>query len=217
VATHELNVQKDQAVLKGAALVLDSSLAPLDKLDLAPDLIDGVQTERPRAGLRAALADRRADFAKDRVAYDGLAARLDDVVVGAVQDAFRAAYLIAAALGLLGAAVLLPRAIRATVGAAALLAALAVAAYAVAADRRAPPEVVLGDPCKPRPLPHSGGVEGALQDQVLKLLDRAACRAGSSREELALAVADPKRAPAFKRKYGVDPRSGLGILSLLGG
>src|SRR4051794_23526927 len=217
VATHQLQAEKNQAVLRGVALVLDARLPPLDKLDLAPGLLDGVQTERPRAGLREAIAKRRADFASDRAAYEELSGRLDDVVVGAVQDAFRTAYLIAAGLGLLGAALLLPRAVRAGVGAAALLSALVVAAYAVEADRRAPPEVVLEDPCDPRPPPPASGLQGALQAQVLKALDRAACRAGSTREELALAIADPKRADAYQRRYGLNPRSVLGVLSLLGG
>jgi hypothetical protein len=210
-------VEKEQAVLQGTALVLDAALPPLDKLDLAPKLLDGVQTERPRAGLREALAEERSGFVKERAAYDALGARLDDIVVGAVQDAFRTAYLIAGALGLLGAALLVPRALGIAVGAAALLSALTVAAYAVEADRRAPPEVVLQDPCHPPPPPDSGGLGGALQVQALKLLDRAACRAGSTREELALAIADEKRAKAYQSKYGVNPRNVLNVLSLLGG
>lgn len=217
VATHQLAVEKDQAVLKGTALVLDAKLPPLDKLDLAPKLLDGVQTERPRAGLREALAAERGGFAQEHAAFDALGARLDELVVGAVQDSFQAAYLIAGALGLLGAALLIPRALGLAVGAAALLSAVTVAVYAVQADRRAPPEVVLPDPCHPPPTPNSGGIGGTLQVQALKLLDRAACKAGSSREELALAIADAKRADAYQHKYGVNPRSVLNVLSLLGG
>jgi MFS family permease len=213
VATHALRVGTDRAILRGTALVLDARLPPLEKLDLAPGLLDGVQSERPRATLRAALDRRRADLADD----PGLAGRLDGVVVRAVLDAFRAPYLIAGLLGLLGAALLLPRAVRAAVGVAALVAALTVAVYVVEQDRRAPPVVALRDPCKPRPLPRTGGITGLLQDQALKLLDRSACRAGSSREELVLALADKRRAAAFERRYGVDPRSLAGALSLLGG
>ncbi len=217
VATHALDTATDRAVLQGTALVLDARLPPLQKLDLAPALLDGVQTERPRAGLKAAVNRRRGEFADQAVAYRQLAQRLDGVVVRAVQDAFRAAYLIAGALGLLGAALLVPRAVRAAVGVAAAAAVLVVAVYAVEHDRRAPPEVVLRDPCKPRPLPDSGGLSGALQNQALKLLDRAACHAGSSREELVLALADRDRAQAYQRRYGVDPRSIGGLFNLLGG
>jgi hypothetical protein len=103
------------------------------------------------------------------------------------------------------------------VGAAAVVAALLVAVYAVEQDRRAPPTVALRDPCKPRALPRTGGLTGILQDQALKLLDRAACRVGSTREELVLALADKRRAADFERRYGVDPRSLGGALSLLGG
>jgi hypothetical protein len=45
-------------------------------------------------------------------------------------------------------------------------------------------------------------------------LDRAACRFGSSREELALALANETQARAYRRTYGVDPRS---VSDLLGG
>ena len=45
-------------------------------------------------------------------------------------------------------------------------------------------------------------------------LDRAACRYGSSREELALALVDDDARADYEREYGVDPRS---IGGLLGG
>jgi hypothetical protein len=75
--------------------------------------------------------------------------------------------------------------------------------------------VRLADPCHPRALPNTGGISGALQDAALKALDRAACRWGSSREELALALVDPQDAAAYKREHGVDPRSVLNILRAL--
>ena len=52
-------------------------------------------------------------------------------------------------------------------------------------------------------------------DQALKLLDSAACKAGSSREELVLALADKDEAKRFKREHGVDPRATTGLLQLL--
>ena len=58
----------------------------------------------------------------------------------------------------------------------------------------------------PRDLPRTGGIDGALQDAALLALDRAACRFGSSREELALALVDDDARDDYEREYGVDPR-----------
>jgi hypothetical protein len=212
VVSSRLDDLTDQAVLKGASLVLDANLPPQDKLALAPDLFNGVNAERPREGLQQALDRRGAELEGD----PGLADRLDDLVVASVQDAFGIAYAIAAALALLAAVLLARRAARAA-AAAALVAAACTGAYAVAHHRKAPPEVVLQDPCKPRPLPSTGGVTGFLQQQVLKGLDRAACKNGSSREELVLAIADKQRAQEYERKYGVNPQSAGGLLGIIGG
>jgi hypothetical protein len=76
----------------------------------------------------------------------------------------------------------------------------------------APEPVRIADPCRPRALPATGGIDGALQDVALKALDRAACRYGSSREELALGLVDEQARRAYERKYGVDPRDIGGLL-----
>jgi hypothetical protein len=60
-----------------------------------------------------------------------------------------------------------------------------------------------------------GGLEGLLQGGALALLDEAACRLGSSREELALALVDDTRARAFEKRHGVDPRSVGDLVSKL--
>jgi hypothetical protein len=73
--------------------------------------------------------------------------------------------------------------------------------------------VKLHDPCKPRELPHAGGIQGFLQDRALELLDTTACRLHASREELVLALADEDDRRRFEERHGVDPRS---ISSLLG-
>ncbi len=211
VVSSRLNDLTDQAVLKGASLVLDANLPPQDKLALAPDLFNGVNAERPREGLQQALDRRGAELDGD----PGLAQRLDDLVVASVQDAFGIAYAIAAALALL-AGVLLVRRAAAAAGAAALLAAACIAVYAVEHHRKAPPKVVLQDPCKPRSVPSTGGLTGFLQEQVLKGLDRAACKYGSTREELVLAIADKQRAQEFERKHGVNPQSAGGLLGIIG-
>jgi MFS family permease len=211
VVSSRLDDLTDQAVLKGTSLVLDARLPPQDKLQLAPDLFAGIDAERPRAGLQAALEKRKAQLAED----PGLAVRLDDLVVASVKDAFGIAYAIAGALALLAAALLVRRA-WAAAAAAAVVAAGCVAVYAVEESRRAPPEVVIQDPCKPRALPQTGGVSGFIQAQLLKALDRAACKYGSSREELVLAIADDARAREYEHRYGVDPRSVIGLLGLGG-
>ena len=71
----------------------------------------------------------------------------------------------------------------------------------------------IADPCQPREIQSSGGITGFLQGQALKLLDSTACRLHSSREELVLALADPKDRERFKERHGVDVRS---ISSVLG-
>lgn len=211
VVSNRLDDLTDQAVLKGASLVLDANLPPQSKLALAPDLFNGVNAERPREGLQTAL-DRRSD---ELEGDPGLAQRLDDLVVASVQDAFKIAYAIAAALALLAAVLLVRKAWKAA-AAAALLAAACTAVYAVEHHRKAPPEVVLQDPCKPRTVPNTGGLTGFLQAQVLKGLDRAACKYGSTREELVLAIADKQRAKDYERKYGVNPQSAGGLLGIIG-
>jgi hypothetical protein len=159
----------------------------------------------------------RAEFADDAGVYDRLAGRLDDVVVVAVQDAFRAAYLIAAALAVLAAALLATAYRKPAVLLATAVAAGTFLVYAVEHGQKAPAPVVLEDPCQDRDLPATGGLSGAIQDEALRLLDQAACQTGSSREEFALALFDPQRAKQFERDHGVDPRSASGLLSLLGG
>jgi hypothetical protein len=58
-------------------------------------------------------------------------------------------------------------------------------------------------------------VTGFLQEQALRLLDSTACKLGSSREELVLAIADKDEAKRFEREHGVDPRTAAGLLRAL--
>jgi hypothetical protein len=76
-----------------------------------------------------------------------------------------------------------------------------------------PEPVTIADPCQKRELPSTGGIGGFVQDAALVALDRAACRFGTSREELALALVDKDAAREYEREHGVNPRS----LDLLGG
>lgn len=218
---HRLDVVTERAQEQGVALVLDAKLPPQDKLTLAPALLGGVDAERPRAGLEQALADNgRGYTGEERVTYDQMAQRADDVLVSAVGDAFRIAFLIAGGLALLGAVALAvgtPKAERA--GPVAGLLALALIStvglplvYAAIHAKDEPQQVAIQDPCKDRELPSTGGLTGFLQDRALEALDTAACRYGSSREELVLALADDQAANRFEQRHGVDPGSVGGLL-----
>jgi MFS family permease len=218
VATAKLESTTDRAIYQGAALVLDAQIDPLRKLELAPALLEDVDVDSPRAELQDAVERRRGDFqGAEAAVYGRLGTRLDDVIVVAVQDAFQLVYLIAAALALAAAALLIGAWRRPAVLAAGAIAAATVLVYAVERGNQAPPPVPLQDPCRERTLPPTSGLSGAIQTEALRVLDRAACRFGSSREEFALAVVDPDRAAEFEREHGVNPRDLGGLLSILGG
>jgi MFS family permease len=206
---------------RGAALILDAKLPPLDKLELAGPLVADLDPVDPRDALRAALdaqAPRFADDPEQRREYAELTERADETLVSGIEDGFRIAFVIAGALALAGAFVVLPRESRSrTLALAATAAALALPAlHAVARPEIAPAAVTIADPCAQRELPGTGGIDGFVQDAALAALDRAACRFGSSREELALALADEDEARAYRAAYGVDPRSTDGLLDILG-
>ena len=69
-----------------------------------------------------------------------------------------------------------------------------------------PEPVQIADPCKARERRAVGGVEGVVEGIALRGLDRAACRFGSSREELVLALFDDQSRRDYEREHGVDPR-----------
>jgi predicted MFS family arabinose efflux permease len=219
IAAHQLDVSTLKARERGVALVLDAPLPPLDKIRLAPALLQGVQSNEPRNGLRQAVAAERGRFrGENLVAYDKLGQRADDTLVNAVGDAFRSSFLIAGAAGFLAALLLLAGLRLAALAVAGALAVGVPVAYAGLYKAVAPKPPAILDPCTAkRKTPNTGGITGIVQRQALAVLDRAACRYGSSREELVLALADKDDAKRFKREHGVDPRSALGILQgLLG-
>jgi Major Facilitator Superfamily len=219
---HRLDVVTERVQEQGVALVLDARLPPQDKLTLAPALLGGVEAERPRAGLQRALAENGRGYGgEERATYDRLAERADEVLISAVGDAFRAAFVIAGALALLAAFALWLGASRRAGPVGGLLAVASAftvglpAAYAALHARHEPQPVVIQDPCKERELPGVGGIGGFLQDRALDALDAAACRFGSSREELVLALASDTAARRYQRRYGVDPRSVSSVLGKL--
>jgi hypothetical protein len=178
VATARLTDATETAILQGASLVLDAQIDPLKKLQLAPDLLDDVNVSNPRGDLQDAVDARRGDFADDAAVYDRLGNRLDDVVVGAIEDAFRVSYLIAAALALLAAALLITAWRRPAIWLAAAAAAGAVIVYAVERNAEAPPAVVLQDPWRHRGRDPGAGAQAARSGGVQDRLDARGARAG---------------------------------------
>ena len=209
VASAQLERAAERVRERGTALILDARLPPGDKLGLADVATADLEAIAPRAVLRDALDEARGDVSgEDRGAYDAFTRRADETLVAAIGEAFRPAFLICGALALLAAAALAVVSLR-SVGAAvpvclALGAGLVGAQVGIAAAAR-PEPVVIADPCGRRALPGTGGLGGLLQDASLRLLDFAACRYGSSREKLALALVDDEEAEAYERAHGVDP------------
>ncbi len=208
VAAAQLDDAVSDTRIKGTALVLDAHLPPLEKLSLAGNLIGDIDPVDPRGQLEASL-DRARPGIEDKAVFDELATRADETLVAGVQDAFAPAFAICGALGLLAALALLPwsRRVLAVAAATALVVGLR-----LAVPGPEPEPVRIADPCRPRELPRTGGISGAIQDAALVALDRAACRFGSSREELALALVDDDAREDFQREYGVDPRGIGGLL-----
>jgi len=214
IAQSELDSTLAETREKGAAIILDAPIDPRVKFDIAPQLSESVETEDPRGGMSGVFERGRGEIEDDeRAAYDELTAQADEVLVAAVNNSFSIAYLVAAGLAGLAALMLAPAAVapsglRAALAfGAVVLAALAVAGFAALADEQRPAEVVIQDPCEDRDSPGSGGIAGFLQDAALVALDEVACRAGSSREELVLAMVDEEAAREYEERYDVDPRS----------
>jgi hypothetical protein len=211
VAASQLDDAVAETRIEGTALVLDARLPPLEKLSLAGAVIGDIDPVDPRGQLDAAL-DRARPGVEDKPVFDELARRADETLVAGVQEAFALALAICGVLALLAAVALLPWDRRVLAAAAAAL--ILAGGARLALPSLEPEPVRIADPCEPRELPQTGGIEGAIQDAVLVALDRAACRFGSSREELALALVDDDARDDYEREYGVDPRS---IGGLLGG
>jgi MFS family permease len=215
IISANLDSSIESAREQGTAAVLDARLPPETKIDLAPQLFAGLDTDDPRGELERDVEEaERGLEGEEAVELAGLGERLDDVVTGAVRSAFRVAFIVTACLALTGALVLLWGALapasgvrRAAVGAAGVAATAAAVGYGVVFASSERETVAIGDPCQDRALPETGGIGGALQDLSLAALDRAACEFGSSREELLLALFDDELQEKFEDEHGVDPRS----------
>jgi MFS family permease len=163
--------------------------------------------ERLRQGLEGRSSPAEVQRELGRLASD-----LDDVVLAAVNAAFAPAFAVTGGMALLAALILLPaphrrRVTFGAVAAAVLVVAVAAGGYAIAENELARKPVEIADPCQDRERRSVGGLEGAAERVALDALDRAACRFGSSREELVLALFDDESRREYEREHGVDPRS----------
>ena len=209
--------QLDRSVIdtreRGAALVLDARLPPLDKIELANAVTADLDPVDPRETLRHSLDEGAASVGDDpesSAAYADLAHRADETLITGINDAFGLAFLVTGALALLGALALVPRSGARVTRLSAIVAGTALAlsgAQTAAATAAEPEPVVIADPCEERELPQTGALDGIVQDLALVGLDRAACEFGSSREELAIALVDDDAAARYEEDHGVDPRS----------
>jgi hypothetical protein len=209
----------DSAREQGTAAVLDAHLPPEDKISIAPNLFgSSLNSKDVRGELRDSIESARSDVdSGDLAEFDRLGNTLDDVVTGAVRQAFRPTFIVTAALALAAALILLSGAlagaalVRRSIAGAAAAAAVAAGSYGIAFAASNQTTVPIRDPCQDRQLPDTGGIGGELQNVSLSALDRAACSFGSSREELLLALFDDRLQHKFEEEHGVNPRS---ILSL---
>jgi hypothetical protein len=235
----QLNAGVRQAQLQGIALVLDARLSPSQKIRLAPSLFGAVSAEQPLASLRAALAAHQSEFSgADLVAYEQFGSRSQTILLNVVKRGFRWSFLITGMLAMLAAALLLTQAISSVVGGGArrgsrargwsrhrraTLALLTVvivvpAGYAACDRALSTTPVQIADPCSGGSLPIIGGITGLLQTGALEVLDQAACRLHTSREELVLALASPAEAKRFAAAHdGINPHSLISpLISLFG-
>ena len=217
VAAAQLDNAVEDAKQRTAAVVLDAKLPPQSKIALVGPITGPIDPVAPRKELQKALDSEKGQFSDgdQQVAYQDLVDKVDGTIVRAVGDAFRTAFLIAGVLALLGAAALVPGGSAATrrMAAYASLALVLPLVLLLAEPGLAPARGEIANPCAKRDLPHTGGITGFAQDFALVALDRAACKYGSSREELAIALADKSEANRYERKHGVNPRSLQTLLS----
>jgi MFS family permease len=97
VFTGDLERNEDDALAAGTSAVLDSRIPPLDKLDVARDVLVAVDEAKDEARIPA-VDDVVGD--RDDPAYDDLVAALQDQLDRAVTNSFSRSFLVAALLAL---------------------------------------------------------------------------------------------------------------------
>jgi MFS family permease len=198
VLSTSLNNAALDATRATTAQILDSSVSFKTKVGLALDMRDLIGTTP-----RGHVPDVTAPFNQRGADHDAKLAATRDGVVAAIRDTltrgFRGAFLIAALFGALAALVagLLPvtRHVARNFDALSIAAAIMVLVVVlVAAEFRAGARdyarYTYVDPCHAPadPFPQGHGIDGTLQRISLGAIDGAACKLGTSREELLLSL-----------------------------
>ncbi len=149
----------DSAREQGTAAVLDAQLPPQDKIAIAPDLFGSLNTDDPRGQLQESVKNARSDVdSEDVPALNRLGDKLDDVVTGAVREAFRPHSSSPPVMALLAALILLSEGFgvalaRPALATAAVASIAALAGYGIVFAANGQETVPIRDPCKDREPP----------------------------------------------------------------
>ena len=192
--------------------MLDAPLHPENKIQIAPELFAGLDTDDPRRA-RSRSRTREGLDGDQAAELDSLGERLDDVVTGAC-SAFRTTFIVTAGLALVAALVLLWGALapagavgRPAIAAAAVAALLAAAVCRVAfADSRARDGGDRRSLRGPRP-PRRRRDHRRDPADLARRLDRGGVRHRLRPRGLLLALFDDRLQEEFEEEHGVNPRS----------
>jgi len=101
IFTHQLDVQKDDAINAGTAILLESKIDPTDKLELGAKIVDEVDRQGDRVpDIRPAFEPLPTD-PEQRSAYEEVRSGLEDQLDRAATHAFSSSFLLSALFGLL--------------------------------------------------------------------------------------------------------------------
>ena len=216
IFTADIAQQREDAINAGTAVILDSKVNPLLKIDLAQKIEDRLEGEKGKVPTLGPAFEPLPSDPATAPRSKSCASELQDQLDRGATHAFSPSFGLAALLGLLA---LIPIGLSRQGGAvndesgcgadrcwsaAAIVAALAlVGVYLAAGGSSYTPEKTQ-DPCKHRPWSNPEGLQEIAKQFSLSALDGAACQLGVTRETLARALATPEARERFSKRYGID-------------
>ena len=209
--TADIAEQRHDAIDSGTAVVLDSAVDPLLKLELSQRIDDRLEGEKGRVPTIGPAFEPLPEDPEDRAEVLQLRGELQDQLDRGATHAFSPSFGLGAADRPAGPAADRPRPESRAVSTAsatsasnrgtvlvlvAVVASLALvgAYFAAGGSSYAPAQVQ--DPCEPRDWRDPQGIEEIAEQFSLSALDGAACELGVTREALARALATPRAAGA---------------------